>query len=172
MITEDKFEPLETIQPELEDDHNFTTETLQRCGFWSKSSCGILLCFDDCGIEGICTDPILYHRLRTLPTLFRHSQTATVHLFPKCCPGCISLNLFCGGEALGNYEFITEIINELLVIRGQCPVSCSTVRMKCILSRQKYRRSDGQLYPHMGNCLDFSKDFVKEMEDFGQALVG
>ena len=132
------------------------------------SSCGIF--FNE--IDFCISQTLLRRRINSLPSLHASMpREAFAGLFPKGCPGCVALNIFCAAEILSDTAAVHNVIKLLLNDPNGEIVSLDDVNRMCRRSRTMYKRSDDP-YPFMGNCIDFQmrSDFVTWMELVGSLI--
>jgi len=134
-----------------------------------KSSCGIF--YDQ---NSFCiARPILRRRIKALPSLHQSmTRKEFAGLFPKDCPGCIALNIFCTAEVLNDSIVVHEVIKQLLNDPNGEIIRLDDVDFMRRRSLRMYKRGIYDPYPFMGNCIDFGmrNDFVSWMKRFGSLV--
>jgi hypothetical protein len=154
---------------------NVEEETLESIEM-AHNYCGLLLGRSG----GLCTSALLKRRINALPSLHqRLPRDEFCGMFPKCCPGCIGLNLIVAAELLQDAEFVSKIFNELVGDKQGVILPVYLVQRLGYESRRSYNRDNGgnqyyvrDAYPYMGNCIDFGlgSPFVKQMEILGSLI--
>lgn len=112
--------------------------------------------FHDTVNDNFCISPIsLRERVVSLPLLHKTmTKDAFGKMFPKACPDCIALNLFCAAEYLHDTKLGHETLKQLLNDPEGHMVTHDQFAEVCKHTRSVYKRSTDQ-YPYQGNCNDF-----------------
>jgi len=80
-----------------------------------RSSCGLFCDVTLTGDDFCISKAMLTRRLKALPALHTSlSRDEFAGFFPKHCPGCIALNIFCAASVLGDTELVHDVLKQLL----------------------------------------------------------